>query len=363
MNERKPSKTVLLGMAFFLLSFLLILILGLAGIFRAESLTLSNGSVIKTGLSGSVSYYFIMWDYADFPSLGGIFGIIFVLLAFVLLIAELIFVMHKKQYRLLLNAFFRFFSVAFIGFLVVFFYLQRASLALYFGSALSIAIAFCFTLASHVLLSFSYWHSSEKKGLDEEENVEGVGEALNLCPEDKKADDAELMAASESADDEPSKEDDDGECADGFVDGGEPEEIAQLTEDDYFAKLNKHRREGFESRIAASDEDLKAKYDELVAYIGSYGIKGRLSLPGITFSRHCERFVFITVSGKKLKAYFALDPEEYRDGTYPTVVSQAKKFEDLPVMMSVRSDLSLKRAKTLIDDVMAGKGISKRQGK
>ena len=91
----------------------------------------------------------------------------------------------------------------------------------------------------------------------------------------------------------------------------------------------------------------------------SYGIKNRVSIPGDTFSAHRERYVFITITGKKLKVNYALDPKDYENGTIPVETNNSKKFEDLPLTFKIRSDLSYRRALKLVDDVMAKKGITK----
>ena len=115
----------------------------------------------------------------------------------------------------------------------------------------------------------------------------------------------------------------------------------------------------FEEKLAEMEPDLKAKYDEFVNYIGEFGIKARISKPGCTFSAHRERYVFIAITGKRLRINFALDPADYAESTIPVTTNTSKKFADLPVTFKVKSDLSLKRAKMLVDDVMARKGVEK----
>ncbi|MGN1261610.1 MAG: hypothetical protein ACI4UT_00905, partial [Candidatus Enteromonas sp.] len=119
------------------------------------------------------------------------------------------------------------------------------------------------------------------------------------------------------------------------------------------------KRVPFEEKLASADEDLRKKYQELRNYILSYGIKSRVSIPGDTFSAHRERYVFLTIAGKHIKAYFALDPVSYENTKLPVEKVDSKKFEDLPACMKIKSDLSFRRALKLIDDVMAAKGVSK----
>lgn len=119
------------------------------------------------------------------------------------------------------------------------------------------------------------------------------------------------------------------------------------------------KRVPFVEKLEAADEDLKNKYQELHDYVLSYGIKSRISIPGDTFAAHRERYVFLTVAGKHIKAYFALNPEDYVETKIPVETVTTKKFEDLPCCLKIRSDLSLRRAFKLVDDVMAAKGVTK----
>lgn len=129
-----------------------------------------------------------------------------------------------------------------------------------------------------------------------------------------------------------------------------------------YAKNNR-RRASFETKVKKSEEDLRHKYYDLRDYIRSYGIGDRISIPGHTFSAHRERYAFIAISGKHIKVNLALDPKALEGGTIPFAVNDSKKFEDLPVVIKIRSDLSYRRALKLVDDVMAAKGVQKPEEK
>lgn len=130
------------------------------------------------------------------------------------------------------------------------------------------------------------------------------------------------------------------------------------SEYDFPINENKHKVP-FEEKLANAEKDLVEKYEGLRDYIMSYGIKNRISIPGDTFSAHRERYVFITITGKKLKVNYALDPKDYENDTIPVETNNSKKFEDLPLTFRIRSDLSYRRALKLVDDVMAKKGVTK----
>ena len=121
----------------------------------------------------------------------------------------------------------------------------------------------------------------------------------------------------------------------------------------------KRRRASFETRLKNSEFDLRHKYYDLRDYIKWYGIKNRISIPGDTFSYKRQRQVFVTIVGKHIRVYFNLDPNDYADSTIPVEPALAKKYEDLPCLLRVKSDLSYRRAKKLVDDVMQKIGIDK----
>ena len=118
----------------------------------------------------------------------------------------------------------------------------------------------------------------------------------------------------------------------------------------------------FPTRMVEGEKDLKSNYNELKSEIMSYGVKSRVSNSGDTFRLHKVTFVKITVAGKGLKLYFALDPKDYANTTLPVQDAGHKgTYRDIPLVFKVRSELSVRRAKQLISDVMEKNGIE--QGK
>ena len=108
----------------------------------------------------------------------------------------------------------------------------------------------------------------------------------------------------------------------------------------------------FSERMAAADDQMKANYNELKSEIMSYGVKCRTSNAGDTFRLHKVTYIRITIAGKSLKLYMALDPKEYANSTLPISDASDKKiYEDIPLVFKVKSDLSVRRAKQLIADV------------
>lgn len=118
----------------------------------------------------------------------------------------------------------------------------------------------------------------------------------------------------------------------------------------------------FPTRMLSSDKELQNNYNDLKSELLSYGVKSRLSNSGDTFRLHKVTFVKVTIAGKSLKLYFALDPKDYANTTLPIQNAGHKGiYKEIPLVFKVKSELSLRRAKQLIADVMDKGGLE--QGK
>lgn len=110
----------------------------------------------------------------------------------------------------------------------------------------------------------------------------------------------------------------------------------------------------FQERMKTADKTIRDNYNELKNYILSYGVKSRISNSGDTFRLHTKTYVKLTIAGKGLKLYYALDPKDYENTTIPVLDAGHKGiYEEIPLVFKVKSDLSIKRAKQLVDDAMA----------
>lgn len=119
-----------------------------------------------------------------------------------------------------------------------------------------------------------------------------------------------------------------------------------------------YERLSFGERLLQSDKELHSIYNELKNEILSYGVKSRISANGDTFRLHKKMYVRITVAGKSLKLYFALNPDDYKDSKIPVQDAGHKGlYADIPLVFKVRSPLSIKRAKELIQDCMDKDGL------
>lgn len=117
----------------------------------------------------------------------------------------------------------------------------------------------------------------------------------------------------------------------------------------------------FPTRMKVTSQQVREQYDELKNYILSFKVKSRVSNNGDMFRLHKEEYVKIVTAGKGLKLYFALDPKDYENSTIPVDdVSDKKIYKNLPLAFKVKSTLSVKRAKLLVDDLMNKKGLTQK---
>ena len=117
-------------------------------------------------------------------------------------------------------------------------------------------------------------------------------------------------------------------------------------------------RKPFALKLQGAEQSVRDIYNELKAEFISYGLKSRISVAGDTFRLHTVTYAQVQISGQNFKIYFALDPRDFVDSTYPiTDVSKQKVFEETPVCLKVRSGLSIRRAKELIERVCEKNGV------
>ena len=120
----------------------------------------------------------------------------------------------------------------------------------------------------------------------------------------------------------------------------------------------KYERLSFAERLLKSDKEIHDLYNELKNEILSYGVKSRISAVGDTFRLHKKMYVRITVAGKSLKLYFALNPADYAGTTLPIQDASGKEmYAEIPLVFKVKSGLSVRRCKELIQDVMDKDGL------
>lgn len=116
----------------------------------------------------------------------------------------------------------------------------------------------------------------------------------------------------------------------------------------------------FPERLVKADKDLKDNYNELKNEFLSYGLKSRVSNSGDTFRMHRKAYAKITIAGKGLKIYYPLNPNDYAESPIPVIdVSDKAAYEETPLAFKVKSNLSVRRAKKLLEDSLVGEEIDK----
>lgn len=127
---------------------------------------------------------------------------------------------------------------------------------------------------------------------------------------------------------------------------GEPAEKAKIV------------RIPFDQRMAQADDVVKGSYNELKSLLKSYGLNNRIANGGDSFRLHKVTYCKITIAGKSLKLYLALNPNDYANSTYPIKDASSKAiYKETPLVFKVRSGLSLRRAEELIRDCMDKHGL------
>ncbi len=115
-----------------------------------------------------------------------------------------------------------------------------------------------------------------------------------------------------------------------------------------------YRKKSYVAKMCQADETVKIFYEELSNYLQSFKkVKSRISNACDSFRFGMKYLAKITIKGKTLCMYLALNPAEFEDSKYHfTDVSAKKKYEDTPMMLKIRSNRALKYAKELIDTMM-----------
>lgn len=120
-------------------------------------------------------------------------------------------------------------------------------------------------------------------------------------------------------------------------------------------KLNIHCRRSFAANLMQSNpETVKCYYNEIKNYILSYkGIKARMSWRYESYKKGRNQLFRVRIKGKTLCLYCALDPAQVNESRYYHSVAAAKDYAEVPTVVKIKSERGLKRAKELVDAVMA----------
>lgn len=123
-----------------------------------------------------------------------------------------------------------------------------------------------------------------------------------------------------------------------------------------FVRIRYNR--SFIAKIIQSDDKLKTYYGEIRNELMRYKVKTRVSWKYETFKTGRKLLAKISVRGKTLSLYLALDPAAYADTKYKIDdVSSVAKNADVPTLYKIKNDRRCKYAKELIADLMNANGL------
>ncbi len=361
-------------------------------------------SMVITGLIGisnriygfreSMENYLTIWQPMKFQSPFAMIGLVILAFDVIAFITVVAFAIIKKKYILIVPAILFAIALAFLPFLFILTFPLIEKGQIYGRLAYyTLAIAMLLNVLSIVILYIPIKALVQEGFGFVNQLVTGEKEEDKPCANEERCCEkaTEQSATEQSATEQPAEEPveekveetveetaTDEEPAEEEAVEEEPEEnediaaTAQETEpaeeptaeNDVFGKLNAERRKraSFETRLKNSEYDLRHKYYDLRDYIKYYGLRNRVSFNGDSFYYKRKKLAFITIVGKHVRLYSAIDPAKYADSPIPVETAESKKYEKVPALLKIKSDLSYRRGKKIIDAVMAEEGIVKPEG-
>lgn len=141
-----------------------------------------------------------------------------------------------------------------------------------------------------------------------------------------------------------------------------PSEKAQrASATEYGAGKKKVVKKLFAEKVLSFGEFEKHAYNELKNEILSYQyIRSKISTNFDSFRSKRVNLAKISMGGKTLKLFLALDPEAFDEKRYrQTDMSSRISYEEVPFMVKIKSELAIRRAKELIASLMEKYDIAK----
>ena len=128
--------------------------------------------------------------------------------------------------------------------------------------------------------------------------------------------------------------------------------VEEVSDSNGFGGINANHYT-FEQKLNMAKPVVRQYFKELTRYFVSLGFTPAVTKSSETFSYKNTKYAMITAAGKSgLKVYYKLDAKDYKNSTIPVKdVGEVKKYEKTPLLFVAKSDLAVKRAKLLMDDV------------
>ena len=378
MENKKILRSSCIGLALWLICALLVGICMVTPLIDGGQ-GLINSQIFVYGPRAAIGDYVNMWNPHYFNHETAFIGVALVFVAITLGIATIVMAIVKKKPAFLLSAVGIVVAIGFLPFILILAIpmiqmgVLRISAFLLLAGAFGLnlfAIFFVLLPVFRMLFGLLQKAAGEDpkeaaaaEGLDKREVRKLVKEGLDEHVEEYHAEKEEEEEPAPAPAPQPEPEPEPEEEPEEEEEDEEEEEEAPVVEGpEGLVIKGKRKRKPFETRLRNSVYDLRHKYYDLRDYIKWYGLRNRVSIPGDTFSYKRQRYVFVTIVGKHLRVYLNLNPDDYAESTIPVERAEAKKYEDLPCLLRVKSDLAYRRAKKLVDDVMAKIGLPRPEG-
>lgn len=335
-----------------------------------------------TGFKAAMKNYWGIWQPNTVATPITYFAFIIFLFAIALFVALAVVAIIKRRGLLIVTALGLCLAIAFIPFLLLFILPQveagtMGRLAFYVLSFVSLLnllaiVVLYLPLKALFATGLTVFTGAEEEeqpvqstpvveekaaaGLEEKEVREIVEEYIENHKEELHKREVVVEKVIEKPVEEPVEEEEDEEEEEEF------EEVEELDAQGNLVKIKRKKRVPFETRLRKSEFDIRHKYYDLRDYIKWYGLNNRISIPGDTFSLKRKKYFFITIVGKHIKFFASTDAKNYEDSPIPVEKATAKKYVDTPCCLRIKSDLSYRRAKQIVDDVMMEAGFAKPEG-
>lgn len=190
---------------------------------------------------------------------------------------------------------------------------------------------------------------------DNAQNDQSVAEAAFSAEEAEMLDDdalsdaeqAQILAKETMPDSEEAQD----------TDEGEDMPVVELREGQFAVRFNR----SLTAKLILSEERVKQYFAETANYILSFArVRGRMSWKNMSFSAGRESIAKLSIRGKTLWLFLALNPVEFMQDKYGGEdFSQSSQYEKTPYAFRIRSDRALKWAKELIDLLAQNKGLER----
>lgn len=177
-----------------------------------------------------------------------------------------------------------------------------------------------------------------------------------VLPEETVAEEPEEVAAEEPVTAQPEETAEDADEKDEDEDEFEIPSTRQVarTADGHIRYIIIKYNKSFTAKLIQSSDANKNYYSELKNELLSYkGVKCRTSWKYETFYAGRQTFARLSVRGKQLCIFLALDPKKYIDTKY--IIddkSEVSAYEKTPLLYRIKNDRRLKYSKELIAEVM-----------